>query len=72
MWPGVTVLPGMLTSMTGSRFLRAAKIPSYGVTGLFIEEGDNRAQGKDERIRISGFCAGPEFYDRFMNALVGE
>jgi acetylornithine deacetylase/succinyl-diaminopimelate desuccinylase-like protein len=72
MWPGVIVLPGMMTGMTDSRFLRAANIPSYGVTGLFIEEGDNRAHGKDERIRISDFYAGLEFYDRFMKALVGQ
>jgi acetylornithine deacetylase/succinyl-diaminopimelate desuccinylase-like protein len=72
MWPGVTVLPGMMTGMTDSRFLRAADIPSYGVTGLFIEEGDNRAHGKDERIRVSDFYAGLEFYDRFMKALVGR
>jgi acetylornithine deacetylase/succinyl-diaminopimelate desuccinylase-like protein len=72
MWRGVTVLPGMMTGMTDSRFLRAANIPSYGVTGLFIEEGDNRAHGKDERIRISDFYAGLEFYDRFMKALVGR
>lgn len=72
MWPGVTVLPGMMTGMTDSRFLRAATIPSYGVTGLFIEEGDIRAHGKDERIRISDFYAGLEFYDRFMKELVGQ
>jgi len=72
MWPGVTVLPGTMTGMTDSRFLRAANIPSYGVTALFIEEGDNRAHGKDERIRISDFYAGLEFYDRFMKALVGQ
>jgi len=72
MSPGVIVLPGMMTGMTDSRFLRAASIPSYGVTGLFIEEGDNRAHGKDERIRISDFYAGIEFYDRFMKALVRQ
>ena len=72
MWPGVTVLPGLMTGMTDSRFLRAADIPSYGVTGLFIEEGDSRAHGKDERIRVSDFYAGLEFYDRFMKALVGR
>jgi acetylornithine deacetylase/succinyl-diaminopimelate desuccinylase-like protein len=72
MWPGVTVLPGMMTGMTDSRFLRAANIPSYGVTGLFIEEGDNRAHGKDERIRISDFYAGLEFYDQFVKLLASH
>jgi acetylornithine deacetylase/succinyl-diaminopimelate desuccinylase-like protein len=72
MSPGVTVQAGMTTSATDSRFLRAANIPSYGVSGVFIEEGDNRAHGKDERIRISDFYAGLDFYDRFMRMLVGR
>jgi len=42
------------------------------VTGLFIEEGDNRAHGKDERIRISDFYAGLEFYDQFVKLLASH
>jgi acetylornithine deacetylase/succinyl-diaminopimelate desuccinylase-like protein len=42
------------------------------VSGIFIEEGDNRAHGKDERIRISDFYADIEFYDRFIKALIGR
>ncbi len=72
MGPGITVLPGMDTGMTDSRFLRAAGIPSYGVSCLFIEEGDNRAHGKDERVRVSDFYAGLDCYDRFMKALVSR
>ena len=72
MWPGVVVLPGMETGMTDARFLRAAGIPSYGVSGAFLEQGDGRAHGKDERIRASDFYAGVEFYDRFMKALAGQ
>jgi len=72
MWPGVVVMPGMETGMGDARILRAAGIPSYGVSGLFIEEGDGRAHGKDERIRASDFYAGVEFYDQFVKALVGR
>jgi acetylornithine deacetylase/succinyl-diaminopimelate desuccinylase-like protein len=42
------------------------------VSGLFLEQGDGRAHGKDERIRASDFYAGVEFYDQFMKALAGE
>jgi acetylornithine deacetylase/succinyl-diaminopimelate desuccinylase-like protein len=72
MWPGVVVMPGMETGMGDARILRAAGIPSYGVSGLFIEEGDGRAHGKDERIRASDFYAGVEFYDQFVKALAGR
>ena len=44
----------------------------YRVSGVFIEDGDNRAHGKDERIRITDFYAGLDFYDRFMRMLVGR
>ena len=71
MWPDVVVLPGMETGMTDARFLRAAGIPSYGVSGAFLEQGDGRAHGKDERIRASDFYQGVEFYDQFMKALLG-
>ncbi len=70
MWPGVIVMPGMETGMADSRILRVVGIPSYGVSGLFVEQGDGRAHGKDERIRASDFYAGVDFYDQFMKALV--
>jgi acetylornithine deacetylase/succinyl-diaminopimelate desuccinylase-like protein len=72
LWPGVVVMPGMETGATDARFLRAAGIPTYGVSGAFIEQGDLRAHGKDERIRVRDFYDGVEFYDRFMKALVAE
>jgi acetylornithine deacetylase/succinyl-diaminopimelate desuccinylase-like protein len=72
MGTGVVVMPGMSTGMTDARFLRAAGIPTYGVSGLFVEQGDGRAHGRDERIRASDLDAGVEFYDRFMKALVGR
>lgn len=72
MWPGVVVMPGMETGMGDARILRAAGIPSYGISGLFIEQGDGRAHGKDERIRTRDFYAGVEFYDQFVKELVGR
>jgi acetylornithine deacetylase/succinyl-diaminopimelate desuccinylase-like protein len=41
MWPGAIVIPTMSTGATDSRWLRAAGIPSYGVSGLFL--GESRA-----------------------------
>ena len=66
------MIPGMTTGMTDARFLRAAGIPTYGISGLFIEQGDGRAHGKDERIRTNDFYTGIEFYDQFMKALAGR
>ncbi|NJD18824.1 MAG: M20/M25/M40 family metallo-hydrolase [Gemmatimonadetes bacterium] len=72
MGPGVVVMPGMSTGMTDARFLRAGGIPTYGVSGLFVEQGDARSHGRDERIRTSDFDAGGGCYDRVVKALVSR
>jgi acetylornithine deacetylase/succinyl-diaminopimelate desuccinylase-like protein len=51
--------------------LRGAGIPTYGVSGVFIDMGDTRSHGRDERIRTKDFFAGVRFYDEFVKILVG-
>jgi acetylornithine deacetylase/succinyl-diaminopimelate desuccinylase-like protein len=69
LWPGIPVIPIMETGGTDGRILRAAGIPTYGETGMFIDEGDMRAHGKDERIRIKSFDQGVEFMYRLVKLL---
>ncbi|MDA1075861.1 MAG: M20/M25/M40 family metallo-hydrolase [Proteobacteria bacterium] len=61
MWPGVIVLPIMTTGATDGAKLRNAGIPTYGVSGIFIDRNDFRAHGRDERLLISSFYEGFEF-----------
>ncbi len=61
LWPGVPVLPVMSTGATDGRFLRAAGIPTYGVSGLFGDIDDVRAHGRDERVGVQAFYEGLEF-----------
>ncbi len=72
LWPGVVIMPSLDTGASDARFLRAAGIPSYGVAGLFLEEGDVRAHGRDERIRIKDFQDGVAYYDQFMKTLLSQ
>lgn len=67
LWPGVPVIPTMSTGGTDGRRLRIAGIPTYGVSGLFIDEP--RAHGKDERIGVQAFFEGQEFLYRLVKAL---
>jgi len=69
MWPGVIVVPTMGTGATDSLYLRNAGIPSYGVEGLFSEIDDNRAHGKDERVRVKSYYDALEFQYRLLKAL---
>ena len=70
-WPGVPVLPVMLTGATDGARLRRAGIPTYGVSGLFGDMDDTRAHGQDERITIENFHQGQEFLFRLVKAFSG-
>ena len=72
MWPGAPVIPEMETGASDSIYTIAAGIPSYGVSGMAIDQDDVRAHGKDERIRVNSFYDGVEFYYRYLKALAGK
>lgn len=69
LWPGSPVVPEMETGASDSVYTMAAGIPSYGVSGLAIDENDLRMHGKDERLLVSSFETGVEFYYLYLKAL---
>lgn len=69
MWPGVPVVPVMLTGATDGLYFRREGIPVYGVSGLFGDVDDVRAHGMDERIRVDFFHEGQEFLYRLTKRL---
>ena len=72
LWPGAVVTASLETGGTDGRFLRGAGMPAYGISGVFMEQGDVRAHGADERIRIKSFDEGVTFYDAFVKALLKQ
>jgi acetylornithine deacetylase/succinyl-diaminopimelate desuccinylase-like protein len=69
LWPGATVLPVMEAGASDSIHTMNAGIPSYGISGVAIEREDDRAHGRDERVKIEAYYAGLEFYYQFLKAL---
>ena len=69
MCPGVIVTPYMASGASDGKFLRAAGIPVYGVTGMFSDMDDGRAHGKDERIGVKEYYNGVEFIYRYIKTL---
>jgi acetylornithine deacetylase/succinyl-diaminopimelate desuccinylase-like protein len=69
MWPGVIVVPEMSTGATDGKYLREAGIPTYGVQGFFNERNDNRAHGRDERMRVQSFYEGQAFLYELVKSL---
>jgi acetylornithine deacetylase/succinyl-diaminopimelate desuccinylase-like protein len=71
-WPNVKVTPFMDLGASDGKFLRGEGIPTYGVAGAFIEMGDVRAHGKDERLGVREFYDGVDFYNHVIKDLVGD
>jgi acetylornithine deacetylase/succinyl-diaminopimelate desuccinylase-like protein len=69
MWPGTPVVPVMSSGATDGSKLRNAGIPVYGVNGIFVEYGENRIHGQDERIPVRSLHEGREFLYRLAKAL---
>jgi len=72
MWPGIPVVPEMETGASDSIYTMAAGIPSYGFSGMGIDEGDERAHGRDERIGVESYYKGVAFTVLLVKALGAE
>jgi acetylornithine deacetylase/succinyl-diaminopimelate desuccinylase-like protein len=71
LWPGVPVIPVMDTGASDGAYLRAAGIPTYGVSGVFIDVDDIRAHGRDERIIVKSFYDGVEYTYQLVREFAG-
>lgn len=69
LWPGITLVPIMSAGATDGSHLRNAGIPTYGHSGLGTEIGENRAHGRDERVRVQSFYEGQEYLYRLVKEL---
>jgi acetylornithine deacetylase/succinyl-diaminopimelate desuccinylase-like protein len=70
-WPGAPVVTDMETGASDSKYTNAAGIPSFGFSALAIDRDDVRAHGKDERLRVTSYYDGVDFYYRYLKALTG-
>jgi acetylornithine deacetylase/succinyl-diaminopimelate desuccinylase-like protein len=71
LWPGVPVVPVMETGATDGRYFRHAGIPTYGISGVFLDIDDIRAHGRDERIGVKDYYDGLEYTYRLVRSLSG-
>ncbi len=66
MWPGVPLVPAMATGATDGRFMLAAGVPTYGLSGMFGESDGGGVHGLNERIRVRSLYEGREYLYRVV------
>ncbi len=69
MWPGVAIVPTMAAGFSDDRQTRSAGIPSYDLSGVWMDADENRAHGRDERVGVREFYESVEYTYRLMKAM---
>ena len=69
MWGDIPVVPQMSTGATDGKWLRAAGVPTFGVSGLFYEGEERNMHGRDEKIRVKSYYDGLAFLDQLVRTL---
>jgi acetylornithine deacetylase/succinyl-diaminopimelate desuccinylase-like protein len=66
LWPGVPVVPALEPGASDAQFLNPAGIPTYGVTGIFIDPDGGNIHGLNERVRVQSVYEGRTFLYRLV------
>jgi acetylornithine deacetylase/succinyl-diaminopimelate desuccinylase-like protein len=72
LWPGVPLVPAMSTGATDGRFLTAAGVPTYGLSGMFGESDGGGVHGLNERIRQRSLYEGREYLYRVVKVYANQ
>jgi acetylornithine deacetylase/succinyl-diaminopimelate desuccinylase-like protein/amino acid transporter len=60
-YPGIDVVPVLQAAGTDAAYLAHAGIPTYGVSGMFIDPDLSNIHGLNERIRVQSLYDGRDF-----------
>jgi acetylornithine deacetylase/succinyl-diaminopimelate desuccinylase-like protein len=71
LFPGVPVVPAQNPGSNDGRFLTAAGVPTYGVSGIFFDLAETNAHGLNECIRVRSLMEGREFLYRLTKMYAG-
>jgi acetylornithine deacetylase/succinyl-diaminopimelate desuccinylase-like protein len=72
LWPGVPLVPAMSTGATDGRFMLAAGMPTYGLSGMFGEPDGGGVHGLNERIRVRSLYEGREYLYRVVKLYAAQ
>jgi len=72
LFPGTPVLPTLETGASDGIYLSARGIPTYGVSGLFVDPDFGNIHGLNERIRVKSLMDARRFHYRLVKLLADE
>ena len=61
LWPGVPIVPFQSTGATDGKYLNSYGIPTYGLTGIFADNGNSGVHGLNEKIRVKSLYDARDF-----------
>lgn len=68
-FPGVPVIPSLLTGATDGLYLSAVGIPTYGAPGMWGDPDGNGAHGLNERVEVRSVYVGRDYLFDLVKAL---
>ncbi|MDX2237864.1 MAG: M20/M25/M40 family metallo-hydrolase [Hyphomonadaceae bacterium] len=71
-WPDAPLVPIMLPGATDGRFLNAAGVPTYGLSGIFSTPDETNAHGLNEKVRVASVYRGRDFLDAVVRDLARQ
>ena len=72
LFPGVPVLPTMETGATDGIYLTAVGIPTYGVSGIFVDPDFGNIHGLNERVGVQALMDGRRFQYRLFKLYANQ
>jgi carboxypeptidase PM20D1 len=71
-YPDVTVMPYMESGGTDGMYFRKAGIPTWGISGLFMQPDDKYAHGLNERVPVKAFYDALDHWSIIIRELAGS
>ncbi|MDO8861173.1 M20/M25/M40 family metallo-hydrolase [Haliea sp. E1-2-M8] len=71
-YPGVPIVPAMASGATDALHFRAAGIPSYTLTGIFLKPEDEFAHGLNERVTVFSLPNSLTLWHALLTDLAGD
>ena len=65
---GIPIIPFLAPYATDGVYTRRAGIPTYGLYGLFLRDGDDRSHSNNESLPIDGFYNALDFWYRMIQS----